>query len=312
MHAEHLTRESQLAVEAFFLDGQSRNLSPRTLKFYRDQLNWFFAYLGEQGCHDLNAVTPSTVRSYLVYGQEKGWQAASQHAAARALRAFFNFCVADGWSEQSPMARVRMPKVGEKIRQPFTPEEVQRMLQACPSQRSRALLLCLLDSGCRASEFLAWNVADVNVMTGVVTVHKTKNRHGRTVYLGTLARKELLKLFREQSMEPGEPIWRSHNTDERLGISGLQIMLRKIGQTARVKPCNPHRFRRTFAMWSLRNGMNVFALQKIMGHSDLTVLRRYLAIVESDLSDAHGRFGAVDHVLLGRAPAREERPARHR
>jgi site-specific recombinase XerD len=38
----------------------------------------------------------------------------------------------------------------------------------------------------------------------------------------------------------------------------------------------PHRFRRTFALLSLRNGMNVYARQRIIGHAGLFVLRRYL------------------------------------
>ena len=38
-------------------------------------------------------------------------------------------------------------------------------------------------------------------------------------------------------------------------------------------------------------------LQQIMGHSDLQVLRQYLALVEEDLRDAHQKHGAVDNML---------------
>jgi integrase/recombinase XerD len=74
-------------------------------------------------------------------------------------------------------------------------------------------------------------------------------------------------------------------------------MLRKLGVAADVQPCNPHCFRRTFALWSVRNGMNLYALQRMMGHSDIAILRRYLALVEADLQEAHARFGAVDNAL---------------
>jgi site-specific recombinase XerD len=43
--------------------------------------------------------------------------------------------------------------------------------------------------------------------------------------------------------------------------------------------------------------MNVYALQQIMGHSDLAMLRRYLALVERDLQDAHKQHRAVDNML---------------
>jgi site-specific recombinase XerD len=47
----------------------------------------------------------------------------------------------------------------------------------------------------------------------------------------------------------------------------------------------------------LRNGVDVFALQKLMGHSDLQVLRRYLAQTDQDIHTAHMRGSPVDHNL---------------
>ena len=89
----------------------------------------------------------------------------------------------------------------------------------------------------------------------------------------------------------------SLTADTRLTDSGLRLMLRRLGKRADVEHCHPHTFRRTFALWSLRAGMNIYALQRIMGHSDLTILRRYLALTEQDLQTAHRRFGAVDSML---------------
>ena len=44
----------------------------------------------------------------------------------------------------------------------------------------------------------------------------------------------------------------------------------------------------------LRNGVNIFALQKLMGHSDLTVLRRYLAQTEAANKATHMLGSPVD------------------
>jgi site-specific recombinase XerD len=51
----------------------------------------------------------------------------------------------------------------------------------------------------------------------------------------------------------------------------------------------PHDFRRAYALIMLRNGVDIFALQKLMGHSDLQVLRRYLAQTDEDIHTAHMR-----------------------
>ncbi len=43
--------------------------------------------------------------------------------------------------------------------------------------------------------------------------------------------------------------------------------------------------------------MNIYSLQMMMGHSDLEMLRRYLALVEADLEKQHREHGAVDCML---------------
>jgi integrase/recombinase XerD len=58
-----------------------------------------------------------------------------------------------------------------------------------------------------------------------------------------------------------------------------------------------HAFRRAFALNMLRNGVDIFVLQRLMGHADLQVLRRYLAQNDQDNQLAHMRGGPVDNNL---------------
>ena len=274
MHADPLTPETGFALEVFLLDVQARNLSPHTVYYYRQQVGWFNTYLAQQSCHHLARITPHHIRAYLLYlQQERAWKSASVHTAARAIRAFLNFCAAEGLCDTNPMNRVKMPRTTETLRRAFTEQDVQILLQAAKTRRDRAILLCLLDTGCRASEFLGWDVGDVNLPAGTVRVRHTKNRHERTVYLGLHARRAVVKLYAMQTTAPDEPMWRTFDTGERMRYDGLKTLLRDLGVATGVRPCSAHRFRRTFALLSLRNGMNVYALQRIMGHSDLTVRR---------------------------------------
>jgi len=62
----------------------------------------------------------------------------------------------------------------------------------------------------------------------------------------------------------------------------------RIGKRAGLqRPLGAHAFRRTFATWSLRNGIDLEHLRQLMGHSDYAVLRQYLSLVEADLKQAH-------------------------
>ena len=58
-----------------------------------------------------------------------------------------------------------------------------------------------------------------------------------------------------------------------------------------------HKFRHTCARWSLRSGMSLYALQDLMGHEDLAILKHYARLEENDLARQHHDFGAADRFL---------------
>ena len=288
------------ALDSFFLDAEARQLAPMTLRFYGQQLQPFLAYLQAQGIVNVDELAADPIRSYLVFLQERKLKANSVHAAARAVRAFSNFLVMEELIKVSPMRNVRMPRLPREIPPAFRQEDVRRLVGACTTVRDEAIVLFLVDSGCRASEFVALNVGDVDMRSGEVMIRRGKGGKGRVTYIGLRTRQMLLRYFRERpEPEDDEALWLNLNTGQRLTDSGLRILLRRLGRAANVEHCHPHTFRRTFALWSLRSGMNVYALQRIMGHSDLQILKRYLALVDDDLTQAHRQHGTVDN-LYGR------------
>ncbi len=99
------------------------------------------------------------------------------------------------------------------------------------------------------------------------------------------------------------PLWIAYDIqgreDGRLSVHGLQTMIRRTARKAGVENCGPHRFRRTFAVWCLRDGMDLRSLQMLMGHSSLAVLQRYLSLDTADLERAHAMHSPVDKGLVG-------------
>jgi site-specific recombinase XerD len=184
------------------------------------------------------------------------------------------------------MAKVAMPRLDKKILPAFTADDVKHLLNACTTERDKALVLFLRDTGCRAAELVGLDVGDVDAKSGAVTIRQGKGRKDRLAFLGATARKALLKYMMTRSdARPTDPLFPSATTEDRLKTNGLLLLCRRLGARAGVEHCHPHTFRRTFALWSLRAGMNIYALQQIMGHSDLEDLRKYLALVEEDLED---------------------------
>jgi integrase/recombinase XerD len=77
--------------------------------------------------------------------------------------------------------------------------------------------------------------------------------------------------------------------------AALRCFLRRHAEQVGMKSIpTPHDFRRAFALVMLRNGVDIFALQKLMGHFDLQILRRYLAQTDQDIHNAPMRGNPVD------------------
>lgn len=286
------------AYSVFLVDRKARGFTTSTVRYYEQKLGAFVTWAEQDGVHTIAQLKADTVRAYIVCLQERGLKEATVIGAARAVRAFSNFAVAEGWVARSPMATVPNPKPAKRILPAFSAEEVVRLLTAAPDARARALVLFLLDTGLRAAEAAKLNGGDIDLQSGTVRVNEGKGRKDRISFLGAKSRRALVTYYAAAGWPAqDEAVWRNERTGERLTDSGLRQLLHEVGEQARVDHCHPHTFRRTFALWSLRRGMNVHALARLMGHVDIQVLRQYLPLVEADLQAAHRNAAPVDGCL---------------
>lgn len=285
------------AWQLFDLECRSRHLTVATRDYYRWRLQPFLAYLTAAGVESLAGIDSSHIRRYLVQLHERGLSEYSVHAAARAIRRWLNFCVSEELLVASPMRRVAMPVLGRPLLPAFTNDEIRRILTACHDCRDRAIVYVLLDTGLRAAELVSLNGGDVQMGTGAVLV-TGKGRKQRHVYLSPASLRELRRYYRRRGAPPVVgPVFRAERRDERLGRSGLFQLMRRLARAAGVLHCKPHTFRRTFALNMLRQGCDLYTLQHLMGHEDVQMLRRYLAITDADAQAAHDRYSPVAALL---------------
>jgi integrase/recombinase XerD len=196
---------------------------------------------------------------------------------------------------------VKAPKVPIEPLEPVSFETVAQMIKACPhntftGDRDAAILLCLLDTGARAREFLSINLDDINQARGDILIRQGNGRKPRTVYIGKQS-KRALRRYLSNRLDDSCALWVTHPCfgTECLSYDGLREILNRRAQEANVDKPTLHDFRSAFALSMLRNGTDLYTLAKLMGHEGITVLQRYLKQTYQDTEAAHRRASPVDN-----------------
>ena len=293
-------------LEAFLIDRKSTGVAEGTLRFYQQKIKLFTAFCEAQTVKQISQITPSFLRQFLLALEESGHNPGGRHAAFRTIRAFFlwyeNEVEPEGWS--NPIRKVKAPKVPFEPIDPVALDTVAQMIKVCQKgtftgDRDIAILLCLLDTGARANEFLSINTEDINQARGDILIRQGKGHKPRTVYIGKQSKRALRKYLISR-IDQSPALWVTHQRfgSERLSYDGLCELLHRRAVSAKVEVPTPHDFRRAFALSMLRNRVDVFTLAKLMGHEGITVLQRYLKQTNLDTEEAHRRAGPVDNARL--------------
>jgi integrase/recombinase XerD len=290
-------------MNAFLNDRKAQGAANGTLRFYNQKLKLFFDYCHAHIVERIDQITATFIRQYLLYLEESSHNPGGRHAAFRSLRAFMNWYEAEaepeGWS--NPIHKVKAPKVPIEPLEPVSHETIASMVRICKQgsftgDRDAAILICLLDTGARASEFLSVDLDDLNQASGTILIRKGKGSKPREVYLGRLSKKVLRKYLKLR-IDNCPALWVTYPRfgSERLSYDGLREIIHRRSAAANVEKPSLHSFRRAFALAMLRNGTDVYTLAKLMGHEGITVLQRYLKQTYQDTEAAHRRAGPVDN-----------------
>lgn len=235
--------------------------------------------------------------------QQAGHNEGGVHNIFGAVRALIGWFVVEsappGW--ENPLKKVETPKRTEEIEQPISLVNFQKLLDTCSDKsfedlRDKAIFLTLLDSGIRRQELVDLTVGDYNRATGSLLVKRGKGRKTRTTFIGFRTRRAINGyLVHRPSTKDTDPLWATQK-GVKMKPEGIRQMIRRRAAQAEIKEPGFHEFRRAFAINFLRNGGDVITLQRLLGHSSLVIINRYLALVDDDLRASHSKHGVVDNM----------------
>lgn len=174
-----------------------------------------------------------------------------------------------------PMAKV--PAIRPDL---FSREEIARLFAACASPVHRMLLQTMYASGLRVFEACALRMKDIDSAVDRMCIRVEHGKGGQTRY--TLLSVTLLERLRTYARGTTSRDWLYCNRRNAQPVS--VAMAQKVYYSARRragihKSGGIHMLRHAFATHLLEGGVDLFTIQKLMGHASISTTSRYLHLI---------------------------------
>ncbi|MDP9264506.1 MAG: tyrosine-type recombinase/integrase [Chloroflexota bacterium] len=288
-------------VDRYLLSGRAAGLAPTTSRWYDLLLHGYLTWDGAPRA--VAGFDAPSVVAFLAWLRDRvgprGRRVSAEtlHAHYRVLRAFATWLAHEGHTKSNVLAGLRAPRRERKVVTPLSDDDVRRLLRVCPNgtfhgERDRLILLLLLDTGLRRNELLSLGLPDLDLSARVLLVRGKGGRERRVSFGDAVA--DALGRFIARWQPAG--VLLTSQRGRALRPAALRRILARCGARAGISGLHAHRFRHTFALRYLEAGGDVFTLQRLLGHSTLDMVQRYLRLADGHVLAAHRRHSPVDRL----------------
>ncbi|TCC26732.1 tyrosine-type recombinase/integrase [Kribbella speibonae] len=279
MDLSDLLQSWLLALKA---DGRADN----TLTLYRQGVEAYLSWCDSEGLPQV--LDRTQVRTWTSALQDGGAEPATVAARQSAVRRYSKWLWQEDEQETDPLAGMRPPKQAEKLVNPLTEDELKRLLKVCAGKtfedrRDEAVIRVLANSGMRPGECAALWVSDVDLLSGLVVIRKSKTGKGRVAHIGPktcAAVDRYLRMRRAHKQADGPMLWLG-TRGRGFSYAALWSMVKDRAAQAEIEGLNPHRFRHTAATRWLMAGGSEGGAVTAMGWSSRRMLDRYTSATRS-------------------------------
>jgi len=226
-----------------FVASRPEGLSKKTIQFYRYTLTGFVGY-------DL---TPDGVASYLKSLTCKN----AKLRFYQSLKILFRWLLRNNCVSDNAMDKVSPPKIQRKLLAAISEEQLGISLDDAVTERDKAVIGFLWYSGLRVSEAARVRAKDFNWREGTVIVLGKGNRYRKALAGNGMVRQ-----------------WFSEHDSFELTAEGIQTTLKILSRRTGIR-CNPHAFRRGFAVHQVKSGLSTRVVQALGGWETIAMVERY-------------------------------------
>ena len=281
-------------ILAFHLEQRARDVSPHTTRAQTGDLEKLLDHAVRARWKSWE-ISPRTLRGFALELGDRGLDPASHARILSTVRGFFKWLWETRRIAKNPASGLRNPKQPKRLPAFLTEGESRALLDLppavdFPSSRLACLLELLYASGLRVSELVGLDLQDL--LTGQRTLRVMgKGRKERLVPYHAQAATILdtYLLFRSAFLGakslPAIPALFLNQRGGRLTPTSVRALLRSALETAAVRSrVSPHALRHSFATHLLNRGMDLRAIQELLGHASLSTTQRYTHLGLEDLA----------------------------
>lgn len=220
----------------------------------------------------LSEVTPKSLAAYRTHRRTDEAATATINKELQLVRHAFNLAMREWeWCRTNPMHKVALEAAHNQVDRWLTAEEEMKLLQASPVWLQEIIRFAL-NTGMRQGEILALQWQDVDFYRGVLVVMKSKNRERRTIPLNSIVF-ELLTEKQAVGRKPG-PVFVTGRGNP-LKVRYLIRTFTKARNRAGLTDFRFHDLRHTFASRLVQKGIDLYKVQRLLGHKTGVMTQRY-------------------------------------
>ncbi len=231
-------------------------------------------------------IAPRTLRGFALELGQRGLDPATQAQILSTVRGYFKWLWETGRIPRDPASGLRNPKQPSRLPAFLTEGESQALLDLppatdFPSARLACLLELLYASGLRVSELVGLDLQDLlgEQRTLRVLGKGSKERlvpyHERAAAVLAEYLSHRAAFLASRALSPSPALFLNQRGG-RLTPTSVRTLLRRALEAAAVRArVSPHALRHSFATHLLNRGMDLRAIQELLGHASLSTTQRY-------------------------------------
>ena len=296
----------KFAYQDFLDDRRFKNTTKTNIKNYEMLLGKFVDYCIENQVVNVEEITYSHVRQYLLNCQEKGDKASTINTKLLRIRAFLNYMVECEVIKNNPAKKVKRQKDDVKI-DVFSDEQIRQMLnfyrrikqrdKSYVAYRDYMIIISILGTGIRRGEVINLQWSDIDFVNKSISVFG-KSRRKETIPITDKLSKELAgyQTFCKQYWGTLSDYVFVKRDNSQMTDNSLMLVFRYLGQKMNFKDIrvSAHTFRHTFCHRLAMSGMSAFAIQKLMRHQNISVTMRYVAMWGNELREQNDKYNPLN------------------